>query len=196
MEYCSLESKIRDLLEGSFKPTHQAPDGGPETDMNDQVTVGTYNTKNFEMSNPAQKFYSNPPKDLDPKMAEPLAILLDKLFNIEKKATVKHQASKKDVDIAVDLQRRIMDLASDLNLEKEHDFVNTSVNNVKAKYKEMDRIIDPEDHVHPLDDPRFHTPSKDYQTDRINDRDMDNTKQFLIRRGIKAQRKLKIIDND
>jgi hypothetical protein len=57
-------------------------------------------------------------------------------------------------------------------------------------------VISPDEHVHPSDDPRYGNTSKEYATDRTSDRDVDNVKKFLIRRSLKAQRKLKIIDND
>lgn len=177
---------------------HTAPDGGPEQDMNDQIAVGSYQTKSFEMSNDAQKLYSNLPKDIDVNAAEQSAVLLDKLFDIYKHSAVTKHASEADWQMAQEFAKSIRALAKDLNLEQEHEGILQSVLRELEDYAADNppRVIDPEDHVHPLDDPRFKTHAKDYNTDRTNDRDVDNVKNFLIQRSMKAQRKIKIIDND
>lgn len=185
----SLEHAIRLVLE-------KRRTKGPETDMNDQIAVGSYATKSFEMSNPAQKLYSNLPKDTDSKAAESAAINMDKLFDIEKATKLTGKATKSDVDNATALATKVKDLASKMNLSKEHEFINDNLKNIVDRYSDDSHVIDPSDHKHPVDDYRFRTPEKDFSTDKTSDRDIDNTKKFLIRRGIAAQRKLKIIDND
>ena len=90
-----------------------------------------------------------------------------------------------------------MKLATDMGLEAEHErIVNDSLDSIEKRSKEPEeKIIDPGVFLHPAEDPRFKTPSKDFVTDRTSDRDVDNVKNFLIRRSLKAQRKLKIIDD-
>lgn len=185
----SLEHAIRIILE-------KRKVKGPETDMNDQIAVGSYATKSFEMSNPAQKLYSSLPRDTDPKAAEAAAINMDKLFDIEKATKLTGKATKSDVDNAQALVTKVKDLASKMNLSKDHEFINDNLRNIADRYADNNYMIDPSDHKHPVDDYRFKTPNKDFSTDKTNDRDVDNSKQFLIRRGIAAQRKLKIIDGD
>lgn len=198
--YKSLASFVRDVLEGKElrAKNNQAPDGGPETDMNDQIAVGSYQTKAFEMSNKAQKLYSNLPKDTDSNGAEQAAIHLDKLFALHKNSKVKGYTSPEAMETAQGHAKEIMHLAKGINMEKEFgDIVDDSINYLKGQTGNYpSNEIEPEQQVSPIDDPRFKTPSKDFNTDRNNDRDVDNVKKFLIKRSLKAQRKMKIIDND
>lgn len=196
-QYKSLASFARQILEGKEK-MHQAPDGGPETDMNDQIAVGSYQTKAFEMSNKAQKLYSNLPKDTDSDSAEQAAIHLDKLFALHKDSNIKGYTSPEAMETAQEHADKVMHLAKAMKLEKEFkDIVDDSVNFLKGKTGEYpENEIEPDQEKSPSEDPRFKTASKDYTTDRTNDRDVDNVKNFLIKRSLKAQRKMKIIDND
>ena len=185
--------KASSLAHGSI-----APDGGPEKDMNDQIAVGSYQTKSFEMSDKAQKLYSNLPKDSPSASAESAAIELDKIFDLFRAAQAAGHINASSLETAITSSKKVHALAKDLNLEREHDDILSDIMRHLYDYSIVapQRIIDPEDHVHPSDDPRFKTDSKKYSTDKTNDRDADNVKNFLIRRSLKAQRKLKIIDND
>jgi hypothetical protein len=200
--YVSIANAIRSIFEAA-KPTALAhgavaPDGGPEKDMNDQIAVGSYQTKSFEMSDKAQKLYSDLPKDVPGAPAEATAIELDKIFDLFRDARARKQINPKDLETAVTSEKKVRKLAKEMGLENEHDDILSDIMRHLQDYAvdAPERIIDPEDHVHPSDDPRFKTDSKDYNTDKTNDRDVDNVKNFLIRRSLKAQRKLKIIDND
>ena len=195
--YRSMGSIIRDIMEKKAHG-HSAPDGGPEKDMNDQIAVGSYQTKSFEMSNAAQKLYSNLPDTTSGADAEAAAIELDKIFDLFRDARSKGHINPKVLETAIVSKNKIMKLAKDMGLETEHEDILSDVMRHLNDYAvdAPDRFINPEDHVHPNDDPRFGTDSKEYNTDRTNDRDVDNVKNFLIRRSLKAQRKLKIIDND
>jgi hypothetical protein len=199
MSFTSIGRVARQILEKA-PGTHGAlaPDGGPEKDMNDQIAVGSYQTKSFEMSDAAQKLYSDLPKDTPGPAAEAAAIELDKIFDLFRDARARGQINPNDLKTAVTSEKKVRKLASEMNLEKEHDKILTDIMRHLSDYAEdsPDRTIDPEDHLHPSDDPRFKTDAKDYNTDRTNDRDVDNVKKFLIRRSLAAQRKLKIIDND
>lgn len=195
--YRSMGSIIRDIMEKKAHG-HSAPDGGPEKDMNDQIAVGSYQTKSFEMSNAAQKLYSNLPNNTSGADAESAAIELDKIFDLFRDARAKGHINPKVLETAIVSQNKVMKLAKEMGLETEHKDILSDVMRHLNDYAvdAPDRFINPEDHVHPTDDPRFGTDSKEYNTDRTNDRDVDNVKNFLIRRSLKAQRKLKIIDND
>jgi hypothetical protein len=175
---------------------HMAPGGGPETDMNDQIAVGSYQTKSFEMSNPAQKLYAHLSKDVDVNGAEQAAIHLDKLFDLEKDVVVRKHASSADLTAAKKHAENVKHLADKIGLSKEHEFVDTHVNNIAKHVKDEKKHLAPHEFVSPDQNPKYQTPAKDYTTDRTSDRDVDNTKMFRISRGLKAQRKLKIIDND
>ncbi len=200
--YVSMANAIRSIFEAA-KPTGLAhgalaPDGGPEKDMNDQIAVGSYQTKAFEMSDKAQKLYSNLPKDTPGAPAEAAAIQLDKIFDLFRAARASGHINPNDLETAVTSEKKVRKLAKEMGLENEHNEILTDVMRHLSDYADVapDRVINPEDHLHPSDDPRFKTDTKRYSTDKTNDRDVDNVKHFLIRRSLAAQRKLKIIDND
>lgn len=202
-KYVSMANAIRSVMEAAPKigPGGHgalAPDGGPEKDMNDQVAVGSYQTKAFEMSDKAQKLYSNLPKDTPGGTAESIAIELDKIFDLFRDARARGHINPKELETAIVSEKKVMKLAKEIGLEKEHKDILSDIMRHLSDYSEDAplRVINPEDQKHPSDDPRFGTDAKDYNTDRTNDRDVDNVKGFLIRRSLKAQRKLKIIDND
>ena len=200
--YTSMSNAIRSVLE-AVKPTGVAhgalaPDGGPEKDMNDQIAVGSYQTKSFEMSDKAQKLYSDLPKDTPGSSAEAAAIQLDKIFDLFRDARATGHINPNALKTAITSEKKVRSLAKEMGLEDQHNEILADVMRHLSDYADAapDRIINPEDHVHPSDDSRFKTDSKNYSTDKTNDRDVDNVKNFLIRRSLKAQRKLKIIDND
>lgn len=200
-KYKSLASFVREILEAkqtSRASDNQAPGGGPETDMNDQISVGSYQTKSFEMSNKAQKLYSSLPKDTDSNSAEQAAIHLDRLFALHKDAKVKGYASPEATKTAQEHADKVMHLAKGMNMEKEFSsIVGDSMNFLNgSEGKYPDNEIEPDQEKSPSDDPRFKSASKEYNTDRNNDRDVDNVKNYLIKRSLAAQRKMKIIDND
>lgn len=201
-KYQSMANAIRSIMEAA-KPTASghgalAPDGGPEKDMNDQIAVGSYVTKAFEMSDKAQKLYSDLPKDTPSAPAEAAAIELDKILDLFRDARAKGHINPNDLKVAATSEKKVMAMAKEMDLEDQHsDILNDIMRHLNDYAVDApERVIDPEDHVHPVDDPRFNTDSKDYSTDKTNDRDVDNVKNYLIRRSLKAQRKLKIIDND
>jgi hypothetical protein len=200
--YVSMANAIKSIYEAA-KPTSSghgalAPDGGPEKDMNDQIAVGSYVTKAFEMSDKAQKLYSNLPKDTPSAPAEAAAIELDRILDLFRDARARGQINPKDLTVAATSEKKVMAMAKEMGLEDQHKDILSDIMRHLNDYSQdaVQRIIDPEDHVHPTDDPRFGTDSKEYSTDKTNDRDVDNVKNYLIRRSLKAQRKLKIIDND
>lgn len=201
-KYTSMANAIRSVMEAvrANASGHGAlaPDGGPEKDMNDQIAVGSYTTKAFEMSDKAQKLYSNMPKDTPAGPAEAAAIELDRIFDLFRDARARGHINPNDLKVASTSEKKVKAMAREMGLEKEHGDILSDIMRHLQDYAAdtPPRIINPEDHVHPTDDPRFRTDAKDYNTDRTNDRDVDNVKNYLIRRSLKAQRKLKIIDND
>ena len=68
-----------------------------EKDAGDQLTVGIYRTKNFEMQPKAQVLYTSLPKDTQSEVAEDAAHTQDKLFALEKEVTAKESASEQDL---------------------------------------------------------------------------------------------------
>jgi hypothetical protein len=193
--YRSVESKIRDVLEG-LQPKNQL---GKESDQNDQIAVGSYTTKMFDMSPDAQIIFADLPKETDVNSAEQTAIHLDKLFDLHKNIIASQKASQADIDKAEELVGKIKPLADAMGqAEKIDKIANDHYNDLKKYFKDETKEVDPDSH--PADDPRFHSPPSGNKPDPIagpqGDRDVDNVKNYLIKRSKAAQRKLKLIDND
>jgi hypothetical protein len=150
------------------------------------------------MSTAAQKLYSELPKNVNIQDAQSAAENLDKLFAIYKDVKSKKFASDSDRTSAEQLASRIHLSATQMNLAKPHDDITNPILSdiTSMKEKSPKRVIDPNEHVHPSDDPRFKTSSKEYNTDKKNDRDVDNVKNYFLKRSVKAQRQLKITDAD
>jgi hypothetical protein len=167
-----------------------------ENDPEDQIFVGSYRSKHFEASPEAQKLYMNLPKGTDANAASMAAIEQDHLFQIFKKVVASHFATPEDVQMAKHYASRTMKFAADMNLERQHSYIMDMMRKINdAAISDLDRTP-PADHL--PDDPRFQTLPKDVHQEPGpgNDKDIDNLKNYLISRNIKAQRKLKIIDAD
>jgi len=166
-----------------------------ENDPEDQIFVGSYRSKHFETSPEAQKLYMNLPKGTDPNMASMAAQEQDNLFGIWKKVQVSKFATPEDVAAAKLAAMKVMKFAGDMNLNSEHGYVVDIYRKiVDAQSGNTERPPS----AHLADDPRFQTLPKNLNQEPGpgNDKDVDNLSNYLISRNIKAQRKLKIIDND
>ena len=163
----------------------------------DQLAVGTYFTKNFEMSPKAQLLYAKLPKDTDPTSAEKSAILHDKLFALEKHSQAAQSASKQTIDSAKDYVRQIKMHAQKMGREKEHSYIDTSLNNIKKYGGQVPDVpmASTDDEVDKLKAKTSTSPPFERNPDPVKDMDLDS-KNFLIRRNLAAQRKIKIIDGD
>lgn len=200
MNYKSLENTIRYQVrtESSYRSFGSAlraifEKKTVETDIHDQIVVGTYQTRNFEMCPSAQKLYSDLPNDIDTNAAEKAAIFLDQLFALEKSVIASKKANADDVEQAQKLADKAMFMANRMKMEKEHKFVQSHVDTIDSFHKVEDG--NPKTDITPEDlKNRFTRPSL-AQTPEPKDMDIDN-KKFKISHSIKAQRKLKIIDND
>lgn len=201
-KYKSLENVIRDVHSGkqkdatyiSFRTAYasmyeQAHE--IENDVNDQIVAGTYHTKNFDMCPSAQKLYTNLPKEVNAGDAEKAAILQDQLFGLEKNVVTTNRATKEQLEEAEMLAKKIMFMAKKMNLEKEHAYIQDHIDTIKKHLvKDEGNFVTGDD----VGRDRFmHKPYE--QTKEKQDNDIDNTK-FKISRFMKAQRKLKITDND
>lgn len=202
-KFRSLENKIRDVFAGkgeastyysfrtAIKMVAEKVKHRIEQHATDQIVAGTYHTKHFEMCPSAQKLYVNMPKHVDPGDAEQGAILQDKLFALEKAVVAKNRATQADVDQANELYNKIMHFAKKMKLEAQHDkYLKMHVGTIEGHLKPDTPEVGADD----TGKSRFkHRPYE--ETMEVPDQDIDNTK-FKISRFIKAQRKLKIIDND
>lgn len=165
-----------------------------EKDANDQIHVGGYTSKNFEVNRKAQELFANLPKDIDVDAMEKSANLHDLLFGIHKKVAASNRSSKQDIDKAEELVNKIMAIAKNVGLEDKHDHVNKSADFIRSKFDEKGNVFPT---VSPDDvEKRFTSPPKDYQSEISSDNDVDNVKNFHISRNKRAQRKLKIIDDE
>lgn len=193
--YRSVESNIRDVLEG-LQPKSKL---GKESDQNDQIAVGSYQTKAFDMSPDAQMLYADLPKETDVNSAEQAAIHLDKLFDLHKGIIAAQAASQADLDRAEELAGKIKPLGDAMDqADKINKIVADHCKDLKKYFKDETKEVSPD--YHPADDPRFSSPPSGNKPDPIagpqGDRDVDNVKRYLIKRSKAAQRKLKLIDND
>jgi hypothetical protein len=165
-----------------------------EKDAGDQLTVGVYRTKHFEMQPKAQLLYTSLPKDIDSEKAEDAAYNQDKLFALEKEVTSKESASEQDMKQAKEYVDRIEHIAKQIGLEKEHSYIHQNYNNI-LKYTDTAPSVATTDAEVEKMKKRMASPPYDRNPDPKKDMDLDS-KDFLIRRNIKAQRKIKIIDGD
>ncbi len=151
-----------------------------EHDPNDQVTVGTYKTKHFEISPEAQKlFLQGIPPNTNAIDAEHLAIHHDKLFSLVKGAMVKKQVSDVDMQNAKDHLSKIQYLSNKLGLAGKVNYLDPHLEKL-AKHSGAEG------------NPFTSKPTDLSQEPR--DFDVDNTKQFITR-AAKAERKVKVIDD-
>ena len=165
-----------------------------ETDENDQISVGTYHTKHFEVSPEAQKLYIDLPKDINVNEMEKAAIILDELFALVEKVDSKERAEPMDVTDANNYIKRIRFHASQAKMEGRFDFLEGVLGRI-TKHIDPDtsNIVDAEKFNLRVAMKRFLAPS--YTKTTEHDKDIDNSR-FALSRNLKAQRKLKIIDND
>lgn len=194
MSYRSLESKIRDIFEGVS--IHAG-----ESDQNDQIAVGSYLSKAFEVSPEAQKLYADLPKETNASDAQTAAENLDKLFDIVKDVQHTGKATAAHIARATMHGEIVMRHAVGMKLEKEHDaIVKAAMRTIQSHTGEHDKELDPNAEYHPAEDKRFHNPPKGYVPDPVagpqGDKDIDNLKRYLIKRSRAAERKIKIIDAD
>lgn len=176
--YKSLASSSRSVLEG-FKDV--------EVDPSDQIAAGTYKTRHFEVSPDAQILFTNIPRDprMDHASLEKLAIEMDILFGIQKNAIAREAASEEDVSSASQIAKKIYHFARALNLHNQVGFIDDSLRQIQDYFHRSGGVSPEKTFLHP---PKTMTKEKP-------DKDIDNT-AFTLSRANKAQRKLKIIDDD
>ena len=199
MTYRSLESIIRNPIkvEPVYKSLPNAyrsmyAEKYVEKHSSDQITVGGYVTKNFEMCSKAQELFSRLPEDIDRNRAEVVARFLDQLFGLEKGVVATEKATSEDIKQAETYAARAKDQVRMLGMEKEFSFIDDHITNIKSFHKVP---TGPKETVTDADIKKaFERPPVD-DTPEKRDADIDN-QRFRISRNIKAQRKLKIIDND
>lgn len=158
-----------------------------EVDPSDQIVAGSYRTKHFEMNPQAQYLFANIPRDprMDYGMLEKLAIEMDKLFGIHKRAATNDHATEQEKADADEMGRKIYHMARGLNLHNSVGFIDDTLRLITGLAKRGENL--PADHV------RKSMPV--VMTKERPDKDVDNS-VFALSRASKAQKKLKIIDDD
>ena len=105
----------------------------------EQITVGDYQTKNFDICPSAVSLYKKlKPNDLVVRTAK----MHDILFGMEKKAIEADTATKDEVDAAQKLADQIMKMAKMMGKEQEHNYVQSHVDKMK-ELAGMQEAIDP-----------------------------------------------------
>ena len=134
----------RDYLVYSNDMPMQGQPEMQESSMPDgQVKVGDYQTKHFDICPSAQKVY----KDIEPsEEAIESAMLHDMLFMVEKKAIADDFATDAMVDKAQHYADMIMDIAEEMDMKEEHDYVEDVH---MAKIKELANKKEEEDDMTP-----------------------------------------------
>jgi len=158
-----------------------------EVDPSDQIVAGSYRTKHFEMNPQAQYLFANIPRDprMDYGMLEKLAVEMDKLFGIHKKAATNEHATDQEKNDADEIGRRIYHMARGLNLHNSIGFIDDTLRLIAGLAQRGENV--------PLDKLRQAVPV--VMTKERPDKDVDNS-VFALSRASKAQKKLKIIDDD
>lgn len=181
--YVSFRSALRSIFEQKAKV---------ETHEKDQIVVGSYRTSHFEMCPKAQLLYADLPDKTVLPAAERTAQILDQLFALEKSVMATEKATGEDIKQAKLYADNAMEMARRADLTDEHSFVKDHVKKIES-YHKVDGT--PKETVSPDEiKKKFSRPSL-AQTPEPKDMDIDNQK-FKVSRNLKAQRKLKIIDND
>lgn len=202
----SVENIIKDLMTGRVKPQSQYESLKTaiiktmveqridvETDENDQISVGSYRTKHFEVSPQAQKLYVDLPKDVNVNEMEKAAIVLDQLFALVEKVDSKERAEPLDITDAQNYIKRIKLHAANAKMLEKFDFLDQILGRITKHLDTEGNIFDAQKFDLQKAMKRFLTPS--YTKTTEHDKDIDNSR-YALSRNLKAQRKLKIIDND
>ena len=95
-----------------------------ETENEDQITVGDYTTRHFDICPSAQELYSDISSKTDMvHLVVESMMLQDMLFKLEKQAIAMDNADEDMVEKAQHYADMIMSLAREMGLEEEHSYV-------------------------------------------------------------------------
>ena len=95
-----------------------------ETENSDQITVGDYTTRHFDICPSAQELYSDISSKTDMvHLVVESMMLQDMLFKLEKQAIAMDNADADMVEKAQKYADMIMSLAREMRLEEEHSYV-------------------------------------------------------------------------
>ena len=171
--YTNLDTAIKAVMKGPVKKIERHKD--------DQISAGTYLTKNFDASPEAQMYFTTVPKTVDANYIEKSAMFHDKLYSLLKKVRTTGTADEGDVRTAElykknieDMKPHIPEAPDPVHLSKEVDEIRSMVGKEGSPFG-----------VKPA-----------AETGEIGkDLDIDNQK-FPVSRKSKMDRKIKIFDDD
>lgn len=171
--YTNLDTAIKAVMKGPEKKIERHKD--------DQISAGTYLTKNFDASPDAQMYFTSVPKSVDANYIEKSAMFHDKLYSLLKKVRTTGTADEGDVRTAELYKKNIEDMKPHMpeapdpvHLGKEVDEIRSMVGKEGSPFG-----------VKPA-----------AETGEIGkDLDIDN-KKFPVSRKSKMDRKIKIFDDD
>ena len=171
--YTNLDTAIKAVMKGPVKKIERHKD--------DQISAGTYLTKNFDASPEAQMYFTTVPKTVDANYIEKSAMFHDKLYSLLKKVRTTGTADEGDVRTAElykknieDIKPHIPEAPDPVHLSKEVDEIRSMVGKEGSPFG-----------VKPA-----------AETGEVgNDLDIDNQK-FPVSRKSKMDRKIKIFDDD
>ena len=114
-----------------------------EDENSDQITVGDYTTRHFDICPSAQELYSNISSKTDMvHLVVESMMLQDMLFKLEKQALAMDNADEDMVKKAQHYADMIMDIAGEMELEEEHSYVE-DVHMAKIKELAEDDMLPP-----------------------------------------------------
>ena len=171
--YSNLDTAIKAIMKGPAEKI--------EKDKSDQISAGTYLTKNFDASPDAQMYFTNVPKTVDANYIEKSAIFHDKLYSILKKVRTTGTADEGDVRTAELYKKNIEALKPHIPEAPEPVHLGKEVDEIRGK-------------VGKEGSPMGMNPAAE-TGDIGNDLDIDNQK-FPVSRKSKMDRKIKIFDDD
>ena len=171
--YTSLEHAIRNVVAEAKKPPY-------EIDPNDQITIGSYKTKNFDFEPEAQMaFTKRLPKTADVNKAEKSAIMHDHFFGLMKLYRLQGGTSNDSLRMAKTLVQRINMLGQQMNTD--HSYLDKHLEQISSGLgKEKDAS---------------QTAPKEPTGEIGKDYDIDQ-KDFHVSRSAKMQKKMKFTDDD
>ena len=152
-----------------------------ETKDPQEIMVGSYQTRHFDICPGASALY----KDIESKvddmdLAERAAKLQDTLFYLEKVALRKNSATPEEVYMVEDLADQIMGLASLMGLEDEHQYIDGHVNTMRnLEVNSLNEGFNPKD-VIKLDVPLLIRMLEYAREDAKTDMDLHDVAENLI----------------
>lgn len=189
-KYVTLENRIRDVVRKSRKGLFEQR-SKIEKDQSDQISAGTYRTKNFEMCPKAQMLFVSLPRNVNPDLAEKMAILHDQLFGIKKHTLAAERSTKDDVEEAGLIADKIRMLGDQMGISDKLRYIDKHLGDISSYQEDESK---PEEAITPKIMKRLVTPPT---SPNIGPKDSDiDSSKFVLSRNLKAQRKLKIIDAD